>query len=236
MIGSIIDLQNSMKKLALFDIDGVIYQGHTIFDTIQDQEIKNIVPKGTWNKILFELAEYKSGHKNYKQAADSMLNTYASALKGVNYQKVVNHNLTYLKINKSKFFPYFGKLIPQLEDKYDIYFVTANFQFTCDSLFGMFGVRNYLSSIAEVKNGKFTGKVTRSLSGNKGIVSDLIEKYGNKGSFAVGDSENDADMLDKVQFPLVMEPNEKLEKIAKEKGWKVVNRNTIADIIMTYVR
>ena len=75
-----------------------------------------------------------------------------------------------------------------------------------------------------------------SLGGNKGIVAELLNKYGKDGSMAVGDSENDADMLDKVKYPLVMEPNEKLEQIAKAKNWEVVNRNTITDIIMTHVK
>lgn len=225
-----------MKKLALFDIDGVIYGGHTIFDLIQDQELKNIIPQGTWDKILFELTEYKSGRKNYKQAADSMLEAYAIGLKGLDYQDMVNHNVEYLTKNKNKFFTYFENLASELAETHDIYFVTTNFQFTCDAVYKIFGVEKYISSIAEVKDNKFTGKVTLSLGGNKGIVSDLIGKYGRDGSIAVGDSENDADMLDLVEYPFVMEPNENLEKIAKEKGWQIVNRDTIAGIITSHVR
>lgn len=75
-----------------------------------------------------------------------------------------------------------------------------------------------------------------SLAGNKNIVSSLIEKYGKVGSFAVGDSENDADMLELVEFPFVMEPNPKLEVIANKNGWKIVNRSTITDIITSNVK
>lgn len=32
-----------MKKLAVFDIDGVIYEGYSIFDQIQDQEKRGII-------------------------------------------------------------------------------------------------------------------------------------------------------------------------------------------------
>ncbi len=225
-----------MKKLALFDIDGVIYEGHTIFDQIQDQEKRGILAKGTWDKILFELGEYKSGKKNYKQAADAMLEISALAVKNRSYKEMVDDTTDYLIRNKNKFFPYFEKLIPQINKTHDTYFVTTNFQLMCEALGIIFGIKNYLSSIAEVKDGRFTGKVELSLGGNKGIVSSLISKYGRSGSIAVGDSENDADMLDKVEYPLVMEPNEKLIVIAKQKGWQVVNRDTIADIIMSHVK
>ncbi len=216
-----------MKKLALFDIDGVIYGSHILFGQIQDQEKKGIVPKGTWDKILSLLNEYKSGQKNYKQAADEMLQVYAEAIKGADYDEIVNSTSDFLNNNKDKFFSYFLEIVPKIKQKYDIYFVTTNFQFACDAVCKMFGLEDYLSSIAEVKNGKFTGKVALSLGGNKGIVADLVSKYGKEGSFAVGDSENDADMLDKVEHPFVMEPNDKLVEIAEKKGWQIVDRDNI---------
>ena len=216
-----------MKKLALFDIDGVIYGSHILFGQIQDQEKSGIVPKGTWDKISSLLGEYKSGQKNYKEAADEMLQVYAQAIKGVDYNKIVDNTSAFLNANKDKFFPYFAQIVPKIKEKYDIYFVTTNFQFACDAVCKIFGLKNYLSSIAEVENGKFTGKVTLSLGGNKGIVADLVSKYGKGGSFAVGDSENDADMLDKVEYAFVMEPNDKLIEIAQKKGWQIVDRDKI---------
>jgi len=225
-----------MKRLALFDIDGVVYEGHLIFDIVQDSEKKGIIPFGVWKKILFEIEEYKSGRKNYKEAADSMLEAYAKALRGLSYKDLFNHSYKYISKSKEKMFGYFSKILPKLKKKYDVYFVTTNFQFITEAYARCIGVKGYLSSIAEVKMGKFTGKVELSLGGNKGIVEGLIKKYGRSGSIAVGDSENDADMLDKVEYPLVMEPNEKLIVIAKQKGWQVVNRDTIADIIMSHVK
>lgn len=225
-----------MKKLALFDIDGVIYDGHTIFDQIQDQERRGVIAKGNWDKILHEIGEYQSGRKNYNEAANSMLKVSALSLKGKGYQTILDDTTDYLTRNHNKFFPYFEKIMPQIKSKYDIYFVTTNFQFMCEALGKFFKVGNYLSSVAEVKNGKFTGRVKRSLAGNKGTAINLIIRYGKGGSIAVGDSENDSDMLALVEHPLVMEPNEKLKSIAMEKGWQIVNRDSILDIITSNVK
>ena len=224
-----------MKKLAIFDIDGVIYDGHSIFDIVQDQEKKKLIPTGTWDKILFELGEYKSGKKNYKQAADSMLATHATALKGSSYKDIIDHNYNYFMENKNKFFPYFKNLSKELSRTHDLYFVTTNFQFGAEAVGKIFGIKNYLSSIAELKGNTFTGKVELSLGGNKGIVSNLIKKYGREGSIAVGDSENDIDMLDKVKFPFAMEPDEKMAKIARERSWTIVDRKNIALTILNLV-
>lgn len=224
-----------MKKLALFDIDGVIHGGHHVFELIQDMERRGIIPKETWNKILVELNEYKQGRKNYKQMADFVLEVSAKSVQGKNYNDLLKDTYEYMLRNKDKFFPYFEKIVPSLGKKYDIYFVTTNFQFIPEAIGKIFGVKNYLSSIAEVKNGKFTGKVELSLGGNKGIVADLISRYGKEGSFAVGDSENDADMLDKVEHPFVMEPNDKLTEIASKNGWQVVNRDTIQEKLLSLV-
>lgn len=224
-----------MKKLALFDIDGVIYEGHAIFDQIQNQEARGIITKGTWNKILFEVQEYKSGKKDYTKAANAMLEAYVSSLKGFGYAFFLDDVTHFFLKNKKNFLAYFQKLIPKINSDHDIYLVTTNFQFTCEATEKVFGLEaNHLCSVAEVREGKLTGKVELSLAGNKGRVAELIEKYGRKGSIAVGDSENDADMLDLVELPLVMEPNEKLAEIAKTKGWRVVNRDTIAGIITSH--
>jgi phosphoserine phosphatase len=220
-----------MKKLALFDIDGVIHGGHLIFDIVQDSEKKGIIPFGVWKKILFEIEEYKSGRKNYKEAADSMLEAYAKSLYGLSYRDVFDHSYKYISNSKKKMFEYFLKILTELIKKYDIYFVTTNFQFIAEAYAKYVGIKNYISSIAEVKKGKFTGKVELSLGGNKGIVSELIKKYGKNGSVAFGDSENDADMLKEVEHPFVFEPNEKLEKICVGNGWRMVDRDSAYKVL-----
>ncbi len=224
-----------MKRLALFDIDGVIYDGHSIFDLIQDQEKSGFIKKGLWNYILTLLEKYKEGEMNYKQAADAMLLAHSQKLIGKSYDDLVTENVDFIERNKNKIFPYFSSLISKLQKDYDVYLVTTNFDATAGAFTKYFGLTGSLSSKIGQENGLIDGSIKLSLGGNKGIVKDLIEKYEKEGSIAVGDSENDADMLDLVEFPLAMEPNEKLQAIAKEKGWETVNRDTITDIIMTHV-
>jgi len=214
----------------------VIYEGHSIFDLIQDQEKSGFIEKGLWNIILGLLDKYKKGELNYKQAADEMLVQYSKYLEGKKYEDVLNYNLDFIEKNKNNIFPYFNNLVSKLQVTHDLYFITTNFDFTAEAFTKKFALNGFLSSKTKIEDGKIKGEIALSLGGNKGIVAELLNKYGKDGSMAVGDSENDADMLDKVKYPLVMEPNEKLEQIAKAKNWEVVNRNTITDIIMTHVK
>lgn len=221
-----------MPKLALFDIDGVLYKGHLVFDLVQDLEKKKVI-SGVWKKIQFEIGEYKSGKKNYKETANSMLKAHAKALSGLSYKLLFDHADKHISNHKDKVLGYFFDIFPKLSKKYDIYLVTNNFQFAAEAYAKYIRAKGYLSSIAEVKNGKFTGKVELSLGGNKGMVKGLIKMYGKEGSIAFGDSENDADMLKEVEHPFVFEPNDKLEKICKESGWRIVNRDNAYSVLRT---
>jgi FMN phosphatase YigB (HAD superfamily) len=77
------------KKIAFFDVDGVIYDGHSIFDLIQDQEKRGFIKEGLWNKISAEIDRYKKGQKNYKDAANEMLKQYAIFVKGKSYSDLL---------------------------------------------------------------------------------------------------------------------------------------------------
>lgn len=220
------------KKIAFFDIDGVIYDGHIMLEQIKLQEKSGLLVKGTWNKIFIEAVKYKLHLKKYKDAANSLLNIHAMSLKNKDYKNIEDNVYQYIFKHESDFFSYFKKIILLLKETHDICLVTNNFQFTCEAVGKLFKIDKYISSIAEVEDGNFTGRVKLSLVGKKGIISELINCYDPKGSIAVGSSLNDTDMLDKVEFPFVMEPDKQTKKVANEKSWNIVNRNNIVEKIL----
>lgn len=220
------------KKLAFFDIDGTIYDGHSMLDQIKVQEKMGLLTKGTWNKIVLQIIWHKIRGSSYQQLSNLLLKIHANSLKGQNYQAVLDKTFYYLSKNKNKFFPYFGKFVKYFEKTHEIYLVTNNFQFSCEAVGKLFHINNYFSSIVEVKNGKFTGKLKLSLTGNKKIISDLVNKNNYKDSIAVGNSKNDIDMLEKVGLPFAIEPDKYLKTIAQTKGWKIVDRHTILDKLL----
>jgi phosphoserine phosphatase len=168
------------KKIAFFDIDGVIYNGHIMLEQIKLQEKSGLLVKGTWNKIFIEAVKYKLHLEKYKDTANSMLNIHAMSLKDKDYKNIEDNVYKYIFKHENNFFSYLKKLIPLLKKTHDICLVTNNFQFTCEAVGKLFKIDKYISSIAEVKNDKFTGHVKLSLVGKKGIVYNFINRYDKK--------------------------------------------------------
>jgi phosphoserine phosphatase len=91
-----------------------------------------------------------------------------------------------------------------------------------EAVVSIYQLDGYLSTMFEVKNGVFTGKVLSTLANGKHIVKDIISKYKDN-SLAVGDSENDISMLEQVKVPICINPSEELLLEAKRRNWLVIN-------------
>jgi len=223
-------------KLAVFDIDGVIYDGHIIFDLIKLQEEHKFIKSGTWKQIEELLVNYKSGKISYDIAANAMLDIYAKSLRGKKYSDAKKILANFIKNNKHKFYPYFVEVLPKLKESYDVYFLSTNLIFTTETLTQHFGLKGFLSTEEEVINGKFSGKIIKSLAGSKHVIEKLLEKYSYDGSFAVGDSVNDISMLDRVENAICINPDSDLLKESKQKGWKTVDENSISEILLSLIK
>jgi HAD superfamily phosphoserine phosphatase-like hydrolase len=220
-----------MKKLALFDFDNVIYSGHSIFDIIRQMEKDSIVSPAVWEMVEKQLALYKQNRSSYKEATDAILQSLMNNLVGKSYLEIKDYIRSFFKNNPDKFFDWPSHLLSLLKENYHVYIVTANLQFVAEIVVEKYYLSGYLSSTAQVVNGLFTGSLDKSMAGEKGEVSSLFNKYPYSGSLAVGDSENDIDMLQKVEFPICYQPDEKLTKMANSRGWRIVNGVNITEVV-----
>lgn len=219
-----------MKRLALFDFDNVIYRGHSVFDIIRAQEKDGFIQPVVWRVIEEQLERYKSKKASYNEAADKMLFAWAKGLKGKSYQSAVEYVQGFFGANPDKFFGWFERIKPSLSKQYDIFVISTNYQFIAEAVVSKFGLSGYISSEAEVENGLFTGQLQKSLAGNKGEVVTTFKSYPKKDSVAVGDSENDIDLLESVDNPICFQPDEKLKMVAQREGWMLVDENSILQV------
>ena len=218
-----------MKKLALLDFDNVIYKGHSVFDIIQYQEEIGLLDPEVLKKVTAQYKIYKAQEATYTEAAGEALNIWANGLTDITYHESLSSTEEYFSAHPEKFFSWFEKILPELKVNYDIFIVSTNFQFTSECVVERFGLDGYTSSIAEVVSGNFTGRVSKSLAGTKGEVASFFDRYRHEGSLAVGDSENDIDMLELVEIPICFEPNENLKEVAEKNGWVIVDENTMLE-------
>jgi len=222
--------------LAVFDIDGVLYDGHSIFDIIKTQEKKGFIPKGTWKKIESLLKLYKFGKMDYTKTANEMLQTYTKSLKGKGFKETKLFIRDFFEVNNKKLFTYFPKILSKLEKTHDVYLLTTNLKATAEVLVEKLNLKGYLSSEEELDNGVYTGEMLKSLAGNKKVIGKLLAKYPFKKSLAVGDSVNDISMLEKVDYAFCLNPDKKLKEKAKEKKWKIVNEKSVKSELLSLLK
>lgn len=95
-----------------------------------------------------------------------------------------------------------------------------------------FGFTGALGTVAEVEDGRFTGRLVGDIlhgPGKKHAVAALaaIEQLDLSQCTAYSDSINDVPMLSMVGTAVAINPDKKLKKISREKGWEIRDYRSI---------
>jgi HAD superfamily hydrolase (TIGR01490 family) len=109
--------------------------------------------------------------------------------------------------------------------------VTATNSFVTAPIAREFGVLHLIATEPEARDGAFTGKVAGIPSFRAGKVARLEQWLGSMGRTLAGfdtswfysDSHNDLALLELVQRPVAVDPDDTLRAIAAERGWPVIS-------------
>ena len=106
--------------------------------------------------------------------------------------------------------------------------ITATNRFVTGPIAKMLGVENILATDPELDGQQYTGKVSGTPCFQEGKVTRLRhwlrEQQENlNGSFFYSDSHNDLPLLELVDKPVVVDPDEPLRKIAEQRDWTVIS-------------
>lgn len=218
------------KSIALFDLDKTIYNEHSFFPVA-----RNLVDQETWTEIAGELERYRRGLQSYAVTVEHLFDHLGVGLTGQEYGDVLEKTAEFFGKNRNNFYAYFGEILPVLKKTHDVYIVTNNSQFVAEVIVKMFGLDGYMSTQMEVVDGKFTGKIPRVLADHKHLVEPLLAKYGGE-TIAVGDSEHDIGMLERVRHPICFQPSEELLVETKRRDWMVVDETTAERTILDLLK
>jgi len=224
-----------MKKIALFDIDKTIYNGHSYFAFVKYLVERKILSENAYEEVMAIAKDGSTGKFTYSEIAQRLLVSVVAQLKGKEISELESAANDFFSQNVSEFYPYFASVIEKISNEYDIYIITANAQFAAGAVQKLFNLPGIVSSIFEVKDGKFTGEIEQSLALGKSVVKDLIDKYGKKGSIAAGDSINDRGMLELVDNAFCINASKELVELAEGKNWHIVNDQNIESEILKVV-
>jgi HAD superfamily hydrolase (TIGR01490 family) len=107
-----------------------------------------------------------------------------------------------------------------------VYIVSAALQEIVEAIADDLGFDGALGTICEVKDGRYTGKAVRSLYGEAKALC-LREVAADEGfdlaeCTAYSDSHTDVPFLEAVGYPVAVNPDRALRRIAAERSWPVL--------------
>lgn len=106
--------------------------------------------------------------------------------------------------------------------------ITATNRFVTGPIAEALGVDAILASEPELVDGCYTGKATGVPCFQQGKVTRLASWLADsgeslKGSYFYSDSFNDIPLLEKVDHPVAVDPDDRLAEYAKERGIKIIS-------------
>jgi len=214
-------------SLAIFDLDNTLISGDS--DYLWGQFL---VEQGIVDKTYYE-SENARFYQEYKAGTLDIRVFLAFALAPLaNYPRKRLHEWRNRFIDekiKPIMLPSAHNLIRRHFDAGDtLVCITATNSFVTEPIIALYGIPNVLATVPQQVNGQFTGQVTGIPCFQEGKVSNLdqwLKKTGHtlENSWFYSDSHNDLPLLERVDHPVAVDPDDKLRQIAAENDWPVIS-------------
>jgi len=213
--------------LAIFDLDNTLLNGDSDYlwgQFLVDQDIVDAEYYASSNAKFY--ADYRQGTLNIFEFLNFSLAPLAA------------HELKQLHLWRDQFIeekikpivlPAAADLVDKHRDAGDtLLVITATNQFVTAPIVALYGIDNLLATVPEMIDGRYTGRVDGTPCFQDGKVKQLdtwLEETGLTlhDSWFYSDSLNDLPLLKKVNNPVVVDPDETLERVAREKQWPVIS-------------
>jgi len=110
--------------------------------------------------------------------------------------------------------------------------VTATNEFITAPIAECLGVPNLIATVPERVNGRYTGEVSGIPAYQAGKVERLLDWLGETaagaasglaGSTFYSDSRNDIPLLEQVDHPVATDPDDRLRRHARDRGWPIIS-------------
>lgn len=105
--------------------------------------------------------------------------------------------------------------------------VTATNRFVTEPIADLFGIPHLLATEPERRDGRYTGRATGTPTFREGKVEVLdawLDEHGESldGAWFYSDSRNDLPLLERVDHPVAVDPDDTLRRLARKRGWPVI--------------
>ena len=215
-----------MNELLIFDLDNTLLAGDS---------------DRNWGIFL---AEQKVVKESYLDESEKFYNNYYDGSLDIDWflsfclKPLIENDMSYLLELRKQFIE--DKIKPiitepgkeiikqAIGDGKTVIIATATNDFVTRPIADLFNVRTLIATEFEVINQKFTGKVLNTPCFREGKVSK-VKKWVDDNNFDLSkasfysDSFNDLPLLEKVKNPVIVDGDDKLLEIGKNRNWDCIS-------------
>lgn len=213
--------------LAIFDLDNTLIAGdsdHLWGDWLVTKGILDGASYKATNDRFLE--EYQQGKLDIRAYLEFALRVLAE------------HDMAQLLEWRSEFY---REMLPQLwlnraqelvekhrHQGHTLMIITATNDFVTAPMAREYGIPHLLATVAEQREGQFTGRVAGTPSFREGKVTRLNQWLAEhdetlEGSWFYSDSLNDLPLLEQVDNPVAVDPDSTLAATAQQRQWPVIS-------------
>lgn len=224
------------KSFAVFDLDGTLIRWqlyHAIFDTLARSG--NIDPE-LYKKVTGARSGWKRRSSDFDAYQLVMIEIFERVLPDIPAEQFSQAIEETFQEHKDQSYIYTRELVSSLKDQgYLLFAISGSPAQAVERISQHYGFDDYVGAIFHQKDGKFTGHITTPAINKKQTLQDLITKHSLNlsGSIAIGDTENDIQILEMVDRPIAFNPARKLFIHAQKQGWDIVveRKNVVYELL-----
>ncbi len=217
----------SKTKLAIFDLDNTLIDGDSDYSWGQFLVEKGLVDADRYQQ------KNESFYQDYRQGKLNIAEFLRFSL-----QPLTQHSRSSLLKLRDQFMTscielmVLPKAIEQVEShrlaNHQLLIITATNRFVTEPIAERFGIKNLLATEPEQKNGRFTGRIVGQPCFQHGKIEHLNtwlaeQKINSAETWFYTDSHNDLPLLEVVNHPIAVDPDEHLEIMAKKRDWQQIS-------------
>ncbi len=213
--------------LALFDLDNTLLSGDSDYEWGQF-----LVEKERVDATAYEQANEKF-YRQYKQGTLDIHEFSAFSFRFLARHDMETLRTLHHQFMQEKIIPLIGDKAKALVEKHrqhndTLIIITATNSFITRPIAHAFGIKHLIATEPKISNGKFTTKIDGTPCFQEGKVTRLAQWLNEnqetmRGSVFYSDSHNDLPLLEIADTPVAVDPDEKLEQIAKQRNWEILS-------------
>ncbi len=214
-------------SVAIFDLDNTLLSGDSDYSWGQFLVRHNLVDPEQYEQ---------ANEKFFQDYQNGMLDIYAYS--AFSFEPLTRYSMDELARLHAMFMkeiiePMMGDKARQLVEQHkkkghDLLVITATNSFITRPIVEQFGIDNLLATDPKIVDGRYTTEIDGIPCFKEGKVKRLeewLQKTGRDlaGSWFYTDSVNDLALLEQVDNPVAVDPDQKLSRIARDRNWPIIS-------------